>query len=176
MSPVIAKLLPELLEWLGLAGIVSLFAFIAWTKMALGAVLCFLGAFYNPRFKRSERGEGTVRASSQFFVKFKGGLRFCVVFGGIILLIGSVVGASDRKREHDEREEANREKFRAEWTAELIKENVRKLELLRNASSTDLFSAITHQADISELEQTLFFMTNSSPESHRPPHLGLFGS
>ena len=39
----------------GVGGIVGLMAFIPWTKMALGAALTFLGAFY-PALRSTPRG------------------------------------------------------------------------------------------------------------------------
>jgi hypothetical protein len=81
-----------LLELLGVAGLVSLLAYITWTKMALGAVLTLLGAFF-PSLKDARQklaGEGQVSWRG-FLLKINGGIRFLVVIGGIILLIGAVL-------------------------------------------------------------------------------------
>jgi hypothetical protein len=90
-----------LLELLGVAGIVGLIAFIPWTKMALGAVLAFLGAFFPTRNVAQAQGQGEVRWK-QVIAKFSGGVRVGVVIAGMILLIGALLDGYQKKQAEEE--------------------------------------------------------------------------
>jgi hypothetical protein len=61
------------LELLGIAGITGLLAFIPWTKMALGAVLAFLGASYPTLRVVPTEGQGEIQWK-HVIAKFSGGL------------------------------------------------------------------------------------------------------
>jgi hypothetical protein len=75
------------LEYLGLAGIIGILAFITWTKMLLGAVVTIVGAFFPSRNSDKATGTGTIKWS-QFNVAFKGSLRIGVIIAGIVLIVG----------------------------------------------------------------------------------------
>jgi hypothetical protein len=90
------RVLLYLLELIGVGGIIGLMAFIPWTKMALGGALAFLGAFF-PSLKdarQSQSGDGQL-TWRKVAVKFSGGVRFAVVMGGIVLLVGAVLEGHD---------------------------------------------------------------------------------
>ncbi|MEQ1953188.1 hypothetical protein [Mesorhizobium sp. CN2-181] len=90
-----AKLLLLIGEMGVFAAIFAALAFVSWTKMTLGAVLTFVGAFF-PNLKQGNEGES--RATIKLLgaeISFSGVVKFGVIVGGVILIIGSVVeGAS----------------------------------------------------------------------------------
>jgi hypothetical protein len=88
------------LELLGIAGITGLLAFIPWTKMALGAVLAFLGAFYPTLKVVPTKGQGEIQWK-QMIAKFSRGAGIAVVLAGIILHIGAILDGYYNKEEHD---------------------------------------------------------------------------
>ena len=84
-----------ILEYVGVAGIIGLISFVSWTKLALGAVLTFLGAFFPKAGARKESLEGGNAQIKvlNIFLKMSGGLRFGVVLAGLIVLAGSLLDA-----------------------------------------------------------------------------------
>jgi hypothetical protein len=81
-----------LIDLVSLTGFVGAIGFIPWTKMALGGALTVLGAFYPNRKEPRQPQEGS--GHLEFFgvsISLKGGIRFAVVFAGILLVAGSVV-------------------------------------------------------------------------------------
>lgn len=95
-----SKALLYLLELLGVAGIVGLIAFIPWTKMALGATLSFLGAFFPTIKAANPQGEGEVSLKN-FVARFSGGIRVGVVLGGVILIVGALLDGYEEKERND---------------------------------------------------------------------------
>ncbi|WP_041654715.1 hypothetical protein [Marinobacter nauticus] len=95
-----------ILEFIGLAGIIGLIAYINWTKIALGAVMAAIGAFF-PDFRRLEVGEEQEHGAAKLIMlgaKFtiNGTARFGVVLVGIILVIGGATeGVNPREIEQD---------------------------------------------------------------------------
>lgn len=109
------RALMYLLELIGVGGIVGLMAFIPWTKMALGGALTFLGAFF-PSLKderQATTGDGQL-TWQKIILKFRGGIRFGVVMGGVVLLVGAVLEGHEGFTKKKEIEEAARAQARAE--------------------------------------------------------------
>ncbi len=90
-----SKVIIYILELIGIGGLIGLMAYISWTKMALGASLSLLGAFF-PELQAKEEspGQGTINAG-KVKVVFRGGLRFVVVVSGMILIVGAVLDGHD---------------------------------------------------------------------------------
>ncbi len=105
-----ARILMYLLELVGVAGIVGLLVFIPWTKMALGAALTFLGAFFPTVRPTQTSGGGEVRWH-RVLARFSGGIRVGVVLGGLVLLIGAVLAGVDGKRTADDEKEREVREF-----------------------------------------------------------------
>ena len=84
-----SKLLPQILELLGMFGVIGLIPFLSTAKVMLGAALTTIGAFF-PRFRHDEpdHGKGTITIG-KIKAAVEGPCRFAVVFGGIILIVGS---------------------------------------------------------------------------------------
>lgn len=89
------------LEFIGLGGLIAIFAYIPWTQMVLGAVLTMVGAFYPHSSADKAKGQGHLN-SARFSALFKGSLRAGVVIAGILLIIGAVVDGYSRKEARDE--------------------------------------------------------------------------
>jgi hypothetical protein len=83
-------LLPAILEWIGLGGVIAILAYIPWPKMVLGAVMTLLGAFYPQSSADNTKGEGSFKGAS-FTALFKGSLRAGVTLGGIVLIVGAIM-------------------------------------------------------------------------------------
>jgi hypothetical protein len=93
LQRLMAKVLTYLLELGGVGGIVALLAFIPWTKLALGGVLAFLGAFF-PNFggtKVDRQGGYAQIKVLNILLKMSGGLRFGLVLAGLIVLVGAIL-------------------------------------------------------------------------------------
>lgn len=85
-------MLKLVMEYAGVIALVGLFVFVPITKMVLGAVLTVVGAFF-PRVESSSKNdEGKGKLSLfKIAVTLSGGVRFGVIFAGVILLIGSIL-------------------------------------------------------------------------------------
>ena len=83
------KFLPEILEMLGMFGVIGLLPYLSTAKVVLGAAMTAVGAFF-PRFRKeeTEHGAGSITIG-QVKAAVAGSCRFVVVFGGIIIIIGS---------------------------------------------------------------------------------------
>lgn len=108
------KLWMYIMESLGIIGLVGLISYITWTKMALGAALSLLGAFFPElHIKEGGKGEGTIDIG-KVKVVFRGGLRFVVVIAGLVLIVGAVLdGHQGYKQNQIENEIKTVEKFDA---------------------------------------------------------------
>jgi hypothetical protein len=64
--------------------------FRSWTKLTMGGLLTLAGAFFPTpgRWSKGADGSGTVKAGP-ISVAIKGGVRFAVVVGGIVVLLGA---------------------------------------------------------------------------------------
>src|SRR5262245_32322686 len=81
------RFLIELIPVLATAGYLG---YISVPKMAVGALLTFLGAFYPSMKDARQSKEGTGQLSwKQITIKFSGGIRFLVVIAGMIVLVGA---------------------------------------------------------------------------------------
>lgn len=78
-----------LLNLLGVSGIVGLIAFIPFSKMVLGVIVIFLGAFFPIPNGQNNGGEIIIRLK-KLILKFRGGIRLLVVTAGIILVVGAM--------------------------------------------------------------------------------------
>ncbi len=109
------RFIPDILELLGLFGIVGILAFVSWTKMLLGALMTTIGAFF-PNFRRgeSDHGHGTISVWGMK-AALRGSLRFGVVFGGIVLIIGAILdGHTGWKKAHEQEETQRRTELEEE--------------------------------------------------------------
>jgi uridylate kinase len=78
-------------ELLGLGSLLLIIKFIPFSKSVMGVVLSLTGAFFPELNKgKKERGEGTIDAG-KIKVILKGGVRFAVVMGGLVLIVGAVL-------------------------------------------------------------------------------------
>lgn len=86
-----ARVVEFLLELVGLGALMSLLAFVTWTKMALGAILALAGAYF-PTLRKREDVPGSAQINLQkIAVQLRGGARFAVVIAGLVLIIGAML-------------------------------------------------------------------------------------
>jgi hypothetical protein len=80
------------MEYMGVIALVGLFVFVPITKMVLGAILTVVGAFFPTVQSANKKDEGKGKISLfKVAVTLSGGIRFAVIFAGVILLIGSIL-------------------------------------------------------------------------------------
>jgi hypothetical protein len=88
-------LIREILEFVGLGGIILMISLVSLTKMALGAILTIVGAFYPSNVDDKTPGQANINIAKAK-AAFKGSLRYGVILGGVILIMGAIVdGARD---------------------------------------------------------------------------------
>lgn len=92
-----------ILEFVGLGGLVSLVAFVPWSKMTLGGVLALAGALFPHFGKKDEHDPGKGSVSTKFVrLTVNGGPRILLVFAGLILIAGSVLDGFMHRQEDEE--------------------------------------------------------------------------
>ena len=123
-----------LLEMIGVVGIVGLLAFIPLTKVALGAALACIGAFFPTIRPVQVTGDGEVRVS-RFRARFRGGVRIGVILGGLILLVGAVLtGVEERNKaahkvsERYQDKLLNDPKYKTLWDDPKFREVLKRLD------------------------------------------------
>lgn len=95
MSATTIKLLLYLSE-LGATGFFVLsFAFISWTKVALGAALVVVGAFFPHSTSDKASGSGAIKIAG-IFITLRGSLRVGVVIAGLALIVDEGIEANER--------------------------------------------------------------------------------
>ena len=70
---------------------VFLISFVSWTKMALGAFLVVIGAYFPSMRQDNAASNSATIKMFDMEISIAGTIRFAVVAGGIILLIASLV-------------------------------------------------------------------------------------
>ncbi|MDD5754562.1 MAG: hypothetical protein PHN45_07415 [Methylococcales bacterium] len=87
----IVKHFDDIFRYIGLSGVLMFLKGVSWTKMTLGSFLAIIGTLYPGQEKENKEISGETKISWRGFSIFlKGGLRFALVVGGVILIIGSV--------------------------------------------------------------------------------------
>lgn len=131
------RILNYLIELFGVATLIGAFAFISWTKMALGGALAVIGAFF-PSLRDARQtpvNEGKV-AWHNLLVSFKGGIRVLVVFAGITLIVGAVADAKDEEAIAGRRAVEKGLSHLTPKMAEAVQEAVRAAKAVENHKDT----------------------------------------
>jgi hypothetical protein len=81
------RYIPYLLELAAAGGLLFFFAFVSWTKLALGAALTAAGAFFPHAGYDKTSAKGTLKVMGAN-VTLVGSLRVAVAIGGVVLLVG----------------------------------------------------------------------------------------
>ena len=91
------NIIRDILEFASLGGIVVMISLVSLAKMALGAVLTLAGAFFPSKQEDKSAGQANIKFA-KVTAAFKGSLRYGVIVGGVLLIIGAIIdGAHDVK-------------------------------------------------------------------------------
>jgi len=81
----------QLVELLTLGGLLSYFSFVAVTKLLTGVSLTLIGAFLPQLKPKTDDAGGTTEIKiGTISVKIDGGIRFCLIVAGIVVLIWGI--------------------------------------------------------------------------------------
>ena len=152
MKIILATMLPYLVE-LGAASFLLLFfAFITWTKVALGAALTVVGAFFPHSTSDKATGTGALKIGGAS-ITLKGSLRVGVVLAGIALVINEGIDTSQKTKKY---------KGAADESATAI-ENLFGVR----AKNGGTLKSLSHEARVeklTELRSTLSYMQSAKPD------------
>lgn len=77
-------------NYLGLGLLLLFFKTVSWTKMLLGGFLSIVGAFFPTQdAKKKEQGGEALITANKLSIRIKGGIRFTVIAGGIIIMVAA---------------------------------------------------------------------------------------
>jgi hypothetical protein len=135
-----------LLELGGVGGIVSLIAFIPWTKFALGSALAVVGAFF-PQLNASrnlEKGSAQITAWNML-IKLSGSLRFAVVIAGLLILIGAISDGHEGYLQNDAKLQSMKDSHLEQLLKQLVNDNAKALADANAAPTLSQAKTLTEQ-------------------------------
>jgi hypothetical protein len=145
------RMIPYFVELAATSGLIFAFAFISWTKIALGSVLTVIGAFFPNSTSDKATGTGSLKLAG-VNITLRGSLRVGVLIAGLVLIVNEGISGK-----------INSDKFSS--ATESASKNMEALANARdNKAAIDTLTPAKRTERLLELRDSLKTMQSIKPD------------